>query len=65
LDQAKAFAQAVCTHGHDSPERYLIKMTKKLRTGRIFLDHLRNGRLATRWPSSHPAPDRARLFLWP
>ena len=47
-DQAKAFAQTVCTHmANDSPERYLIKMTKKLRTGRIFLDYLRNDRMST------------------
>jgi bifunctional non-homologous end joining protein LigD len=32
---------------HDSPECYLIKMTKKLRTGRIFLNYLRNDRMST------------------
>ena len=46
--EAKAFALGVCQWmARESPERYLLNMSKNLRRGKIFLDYLRNDWLAT------------------
>jgi bifunctional non-homologous end joining protein LigD len=68
--EAKQFARDVCSQmAADSPDRYLINMSKAKRTGKIFLDYLRNDQFSTAVaplsPRARPNAPVSMPMTWP
>lgn len=67
--EAKGFARDVCLQMvRDDPALQLIKMAKNQSSGRIFLDCLRNDRMATTvaplWPQARPGTTVSMPLTW-